>query len=77
VSRPQPYATRRRPPRRRRRAPVLVAAVLGVVVAFAAGLGLGRALEDGPQPGRTVTAVRTLDPLPLPPATQTVTVKMP
>jgi hypothetical protein len=38
------------------------------------GISIGRALEDGPNPGGTQTAVRTLEPQPLPPAARTVTV---
>jgi hypothetical protein len=52
---------------------VLVGVAL-VVLAFAVGLALGRALEEEPDPGGTVTAVRTLRPVPLPPVTATVTV---
>jgi hypothetical protein len=44
------------------------------VVAFAAGLALGDSLDDNPSPGRTQTSVRTLKPLEVPPAPQTVTV---
>jgi len=45
-----------------------------VVVAFAAGLGLGQALRDGPREG-SQTLVRTLRPLSLVPVVQdTVTV---
>jgi hypothetical protein len=51
---------------------VALVAVL-LVVAFLLGLGLGRALEQAPAGGDR-TIVRTLDPLPLAPAEQTVTV---
>jgi hypothetical protein len=54
--------------------------VLAVAAAFLVGLGLGRALEDNPEPGGTQTLVRTLNPLPLAPApsaTVTVTVSNP
>ena len=44
-----------------------------LVLAFLLGLGLGRALEEGPATGDR-TIVRTLDPLPLAPAQRTVTV---
>jgi ABC-type Fe3+ transport system permease subunit len=71
------HARRRRPARRRRRWPALVGVALSLVLAFVVGVALGRALEEGPAPGRTVTAVRTLEPLPLPPATRTVTVTNP
>jgi hypothetical protein len=49
----------------------LVAVLL--VLAFVLGLGLGRALEQPPAGGDR-TIVRTLNPLPLAPAEQTVTV---
>jgi hypothetical protein len=49
-----------------------IAAVL-LLLAFVLGLGLGRALEEGPPTGER-TIVRTLDPLPLAPAERTVTV---
>jgi hypothetical protein len=51
---------------------VLTLAVVAGI--FAAGLSLGRALEEGPKPGGTQTLVRTLKPVELPPATVTVTV---
>jgi hypothetical protein len=66
--------------RRRRRGPgalTILAALALAGLAFVIGLALGRALEEGPAPGGTVTAVRTLDPVPLPPATTTVTVTNP
>ena len=59
-------STRRRARRTgngRRRALVL----LGLAVAFLAGIGLGEALNDGPDPGGGQTIVRTLLPGPLPP----------
>jgi hypothetical protein len=46
----------------------------GGAVLFALGIGLGRALEENPEPGGTVTQVRTLRPLPLAPERETVTV---
>lgn len=53
---------------------IRVAIVLALLVlAFLLGLGLGRALEEGPPTGGR-TIVRTLDPLPLAPAERTVTV---
>jgi hypothetical protein len=75
VSAIEPEHRRRRPPPRRGPGVVgvLVAAAL-VLLAFVVGLALGRALEEGPDPGGTVTAVRTLRPVPLPPVTETVTV---
>jgi hypothetical protein len=48
--------------------------VAGVVVVFAVGIAVGEALHDNPSPGGGQTIVRTLDPLPLPPARETVTV---
>jgi hypothetical protein len=45
------------------------------VVAFGLGVALGQALNDGPgAAGGTQTLVRTLTPLPLAPARETVTV---
>ena len=44
------------------------------MITFLAGLGLGQSLDDNPSPGRTQTLVRTLKPLELPPAAETVTV---
>lgn len=64
----------RRPPRRERRNPFVrpALAVLGLVAALLLGISIGRALEDGPNPGGTRTLVRTLEPQPLPPAARTV-----
>ena len=45
-----------------------------LIVAFAAGLAIGESLDDNPAPGRTQTSVRTLKPLAVPPAAETVTV---
>jgi len=42
---------------------------------LALGLALGEALHDNPSTGGTQTLVRTLKPLPLPPARETVTVR--
>jgi hypothetical protein len=56
---------------RRRRRRIIVKVVLGVVLlglAFFAGLAVGRAVEDTPQPGGTQTLVRTLEPVPIAPA---------
>lgn len=65
-----------RPARRRRGRRALAIALLaaGGLALFALGLGLGRALEENPEPGGSVTQVRTLRPLPLAPARETVTV---
>jgi hypothetical protein len=51
----------------------LLVAVAGLVI-FALGIGLGRAIEENPEPGGTITQVRTLRPLPLAPERETVTV---
>jgi hypothetical protein len=64
--------TERRPPRRRTPIRYLLWAVV-IAVVFAAGLALGEALHDNPS-GRTQTLVRTLTPLEVPPARETVTV---
>jgi hypothetical protein len=67
---PRPARRRARPARR------LLRVVLGALAAgliFLLGIGLGRALEDEPD-RRTRTLVRTLQPLELPPARETVTV---
>jgi hypothetical protein len=49
-------------------------AALGVLLVLLVGISIGRALEEGPDPGGTKTDVRTLEPQPLPPAARTVTV---
>lgn len=48
-----------------------LAAVAGLVVAFVVGIALGEALHDNPTGSGTQTIVRTLRPLPLPPAART------
>lgn len=53
---------------------------LGLVIAFVVGVAVGESLDDGSKPAGTQTLVRTLRPLPLPPAareTVTVTVSNP
>jgi hypothetical protein len=66
---------RPRPAPRRRRKAGLLAAAVGLVVAFIAGVGLGEALHDNPSTGGTQTLIRTLHPLPLVPvARNTVTI---
>jgi hypothetical protein len=67
-------ARRPRPPARRRSLLKPALAVAGAVLALLVGISIGRALEDGPDPGGTQTSVRTLEPQPLPPAARTVTV---
>jgi hypothetical protein len=62
---------RRRAAARRRRWPRVLAILAALVLAFAVGLALGRALGDNPEPGSTATYVRTLSPLPQQPATTT------
>jgi hypothetical protein len=51
---------------------VIAAAVLAL--AFALGLALGQSLDDNPAPGRMQTSARTLKPLAVPPAPETVTI---
>ncbi len=60
---------RRRPSRRK-----YVWWALALLVVFAVGIALGEALNDNPQPGRTVTQDRTFT---LPPESSTVTVTTP
>jgi hypothetical protein len=59
---------------RRRRAAVIAGALVFGAFLFLFGLALGRALEESPEPGGTLTSVRTLVPGTAPPATRTVTV---
>ena len=51
---------------------ILRLAVLAVV--FLAGLAIGRAVEQAPEPGGTQTIVRTIEPLTAEPRERTVTV---
>ena len=67
-------ARRRPPPRTHRVRRVVIAVAFGVVV-FGIGIALGETLENGPQTAVTITRVRTLMPVPLPPVRETVTVK--
>ena len=65
---------------RRTRRARLVGAVLLLLLAgmvFALGVGLGQALSENETPPGDVTQVRTLKPLPLAPARETVTVTEP
>jgi hypothetical protein len=52
--------------------PRVVVGVVVVAAVFAAGIALGEALHDNPS-GGTQTVVRTLKPLAVPPAPETVT----
>lgn len=52
----------------------MLIALLVVAVVFVIGLALGEALHDNPSGGGTQTIVRTLKPLEVPPARETVTV---
>jgi hypothetical protein len=45
--------------------------VLGAAAIFAAGVGLGQALDENDDDGGTQTGIRTLNPLPLAPAART------
>ena len=67
---------RRRPARPARRNPLVRPGLiaLGLLLLLLVGISIGKALDDGPDPGGTVTNVRTLEPQPLPPAERTVTV---
>lgn len=38
--------------------------LLAIGIAFVLGVALGKSLNDGPRAGKTVTYVRTLEPLP-------------
>ena len=70
-------ADRRRPRRRSVwQSPVgrLALGLVAAAVLLLLGVSIGRALEDGPEPGGTQTSVRTLAPEQLPPAARTVTV---
>jgi hypothetical protein len=62
--------------RRERRSHALVwgLRLLVLVVVFVAGLAIGKALEQAPQPGGTQTRVRTIAPETVPPAERTVTI---
>jgi hypothetical protein len=53
---------------------LVIGAVVVVIVVFVIGIAIGEALHDDSPPGGTQTIVRTLNPLPLPPARITVTV---
>ena len=65
---------RRRAANDRRRILRVGALVLLLAAVFAIGVAFGQALDDGPEPGGTVTTVRTLTPRPQDPPLRTVTV---
>lgn len=75
-----PLSSRTRDRERRRRSSpgrrifTWIVRLLAVAVVFVAGLAVGRALEDAPEPGGTQTIVRTLEPLTVQPSERTVTV---
>jgi hypothetical protein len=54
----------RRPRKRRgaRRAVLWLAGLALAAILFGVGVAVGEALHDNPEPGRTVTSVRTLHP---------------
>jgi hypothetical protein len=64
----------RRPPRRRRRLGRWLLLLVGAIAVFAAGVAVGEALRDAPQPGGKRTYVRTLRPRTVSPTQRTVTV---
>ena len=41
-----------------------VLVLIAIAVAFVLGVALGKSLNDGPRAGKTITYVRTLEPLP-------------
>ncbi len=59
---------------RGRRVAVWLFRLLVLAAVFWAGLVIGRALEEAPRPGGTLTVVRTLEPLTVEPQERTVTV---
>lgn len=60
----QPSRERSRARRRRRTWPRVLAVGAAAVLLFLLGVAFGMALHDDPEPGGTVTLVRTLTPLP-------------
>jgi hypothetical protein len=59
---------RRSQPRRGRRIALVLVGLVALGGVFVLGIALGKALNDGPSGGTTVTYVRTLEPLPQQPA---------
>jgi hypothetical protein len=57
-----------------RRLGVWLLRLVVLAAVFVAGLAVGKALEQGPETGRTQTIVRTLEPLTIEPQERTVTV---
>lgn len=55
---------RRTPARRGRRVVRTVLVLIAIGAAFVLGVALGKALNDSPRKGNTITYVRTLEPLP-------------
>lgn len=70
--RERPRARRRRRGLRAATRLLLWLSAFGLV--FFAGLAIGMAVEDAPEPGGTQTVVRTLEPLTVEPQERTVTV---
>jgi hypothetical protein len=70
---PRPRRTPRRPRSREAAARVLLGSLL-LVFAFLLGIAFAQTLDERPEPGGTVTEVRTLNPLPQQPPARTVTV---
>jgi hypothetical protein len=68
--------SRDRRARARRRETIVRVVIVGllVLVAFLLGIAASRTLDERPEPGETVTDVRTLTPLPQQPPARTVTV---
>jgi hypothetical protein len=65
---------RSRRSRRGRRALFWLLGFLLLGAVFLAGLAIGRALEEAPEPGGTQTRIRTIEPLTVAPQERTVTV---
>ena len=69
-----PLQTARRRPRRLGRLLRWVGALAAAAAVFALGVAVGQTLDDNPDPGGSITLVRTLEPLSLTPERETVTV---